>query len=85
MASIQSYLVGADDKYAPLLPKPELQKYDNYQTYDVYSTDSNFRITFNNEPSYIRSNQLKNLVAVEVFSPLGKARLDFKTIAETYP
>jgi hypothetical protein len=34
---ISSYLV--DDLYAPLTPKPSLQQYDNYQTYDVYCLD----------------------------------------------
>lgn len=84
MLSIQEHLIGANDKYAPLLPKPTLQKYDNYQTYDIYSTDSNAVITENSNQPYAVSSQLGNLVAVEVYSPQGKARLDFKLIAEMY-
>jgi hypothetical protein len=36
---IADYLVDANDPFAPTVPNPALQQYDNYQIYNIYCTD----------------------------------------------
>jgi hypothetical protein len=80
-----------NDPYAPLVPKPELQQYDNYQIHDLYCVD----IVYTN--SYIGSisnntihppNLFRSWIAVEVYrNPRQFDYLpytDFNLIAQTY-
>jgi hypothetical protein len=70
-----SYL-GADDNYLPLISKPSLQQYDNYQIHDLYCVD------IVESPTNIKL--FKQFLAVERVSPHGEINCDFNQIAELY-
>jgi hypothetical protein len=43
--SVADYLAYFEDRHAPLVPKPKLQDYDNYQIYSLFCVDYNFSTT----------------------------------------
>lgn len=62
---------GIDDDYLPLVSKPSLQQYDNYQIYDLVCVDKS-------------SDQLrKDFLAIQAYSP-RIIHTDFIAIANTY-
>ena len=67
---------GLDDNYLPVLPKPSLQQYDNYQIHDFYCVD------IINSPTDIKL--FNQFLAVERVSPDGEIDCDFQEIAELY-
>jgi hypothetical protein len=82
---INDYLVG--DDYAPKVPKPSLQQYDNYQIHRMYCIDRNYpsipqltrsSITTINEP-------LSNWIAYELTNNEGSIPINFGSFVEQYP
>lgn len=86
MPSIQSYLIAANDSYAPAVSKSSLQQYDNYQIHDLYCDDIEYRsvTVFSQVIPAPSSVKFKNFLAVERVSPFGEIPCDFETIAKTY-
>jgi hypothetical protein len=83
MANIADYLPD-DDPTVPLIPKPRLQQYDNYQIYhvmcvDVQSTVSNI----NGQVTNVSDLNISPL-AVQAYSP-HLITCNFVAIANTYP
>ncbi len=77
---ISDYLIdqfGNPDPYAPPVPKPDLQQYDNYQIHDLYCTD----LIFSDNQNVI----FQHFLAVEAASPLGNILCDFTAIAIAHP
>jgi hypothetical protein len=87
MASpISTYLI--DDNYAPTIPKPALQQYDNYQIYDLYCVDRPISIVdgYDFEAyKYVTpsssNNSMQSWLAVQRYSP-DRITLDFEAIVQ---
>ena len=62
---------GIEDDYLPVIPKPSLQQYDNYQIYDLICVDKSPTIQF------------KNFVAIQAYSPFP-IPCDFIAIANRF-
>jgi hypothetical protein len=73
---ISNYMVG--DNYAPSIPKPSLQQYDNYQIYSIVSEDTLYP---NKEVDDIMN---KNIVAFQTYHISGIISSNFREIATTY-
>jgi hypothetical protein len=74
---INDYLVG--HTYAPPVPKPSLQQYDNYQIYSIVSEDT---IYPDKETPDILN---KHIVSFQVYNVSGLIPVNFKQIVSTYP
>jgi hypothetical protein len=83
MAEIAYYLPD-DDPTVPLVPKPRLQQYDNYQTYHVVCVDVAYQV--NNINGEITGESDKNVdtLAIQAFSP-HPITCNFVAIANAYP
>jgi hypothetical protein len=82
---ISDYL--PDDEYKPLNPKPGLQQYDNYQIYDMYCIDINYRrIETDGSKQKAEDVPKKRLcwLAVQSYSP-SIINCDFNAIVKNYP
>jgi hypothetical protein len=73
---ISDYLVG--DAYAPTVPKPSLQQYDNYQIYSIVSED----IIYPGEEVTDIINT--NIVAFQTYDISGEIPVDFKQYINNY-
>ena len=62
---------GIEDDYLPLVPKPSLQQYDNYQIYDLVCIDK------------AASQQLLNFLSIQAYSPFD-INCDFVAIANRF-
>lgn len=72
-----------DDGYKPIISKPSLQQYDNYQIYSIYCED----IIYNGLP--VSSNipnpvKQRNFLAVQSIAP-SVIKCDFSQIVDLYP
>jgi hypothetical protein len=74
--SIAEHLADSEDKYAPIISKPSLQQYDNYQIHDLYCDDI----------KYIGADikLFNNFLAVQRVSPYGAIECNFEAIAILY-
>jgi hypothetical protein len=83
---ISTYLV--DDAYAPPTPRPELQQYDPYQTYDLICADTVYTglqvsTTYIPPPSPIL---MRSFLAVDMYFPNRLIEpVNFAEIAASYP
>lgn len=68
---------GIEDDYLPVIPKPSLQQYDNYQIHDLYCEDIYY-------PTAKPPVFFKSFLAVERVSPHGEIECDFNQIAMDY-
>jgi hypothetical protein len=73
---ISDYLVG--DTYAPTVPKPSLQQYDNYQIYSIACEDTIY--PDKETPNIIN----KNIVSFQTYDISGKIPINFRKIVDTY-
>jgi hypothetical protein len=84
---VQDALIDNNDDYRPIVVKPELQQWDNYQINDLYCNDIDYLpivisgITVSPPPSLI----FKNFLAVEKACIYPAIECDFEAIAVAYP
>lgn len=77
---ISDYLVG--DIYAPTIPKPSLQQYDNYQIYSIACVDVSYKGYSSNDD--IPSDVLfTRFIAWQTYD-ITAIRCDFNAIVNTY-
>jgi hypothetical protein len=74
-----------NDNYKPVISKPSLQQYDNYQINNIFSIDIVYTPlpqapNIAPPPPQVR----KSFLAVEMVSPVGMIDCDFNHIANTY-
>lgn len=81
--SIQAYLLAANDNDAPLVSKPSLQQYDNYQIYDIYCVDIIYDVVLNGITTNKQDKGIYQL-AVQAYSP-NVVKCDFNALVIQYP
>lgn len=73
-----------DDAYAPPIPKPSLQQYDNYQIYDMYCFDTLSQRNSTKNGIEILSKTNIRTIAVQAYSP-SPILCNFDAIVRRYP
>lgn len=81
--SIQDYLLAANDKDTPLVSKPSLQQYDNYQIYDLYCVDIISDVVVNGVAT-VKQNKGISVLAVQAYDP-NIVKCDFNALVTQYP
>jgi hypothetical protein len=80
---IQAALIDSNDPFAPSVSRPEAQKWNSYQDYDLYCIDIEYVGTAQ-YPAF-PTEKFKKFLAVEMATPYGEILCDFEAIANTYP
>lgn len=87
MSIIQTALIDSGDPFAPAISRPEAQKWDSYQTHDLYCEDIFYQqLEVRNRvvmpPEAVK---FKSFLAVEKCSINEAISFDFESIALLYP
>jgi hypothetical protein len=82
--SIAYYLAEVGDVYAPSVPKPAAQQWDNYQIYDLYCTDRIFEVKKNGVIQPPEKIVFRDFLAVQAYHP-SAIGCDFDAIVRAYP
>jgi hypothetical protein len=70
----------SNDAYKPVVSKPSLQQYDNYQIYDIHCIDIAYAVS---NGAIIQPELQKSFIAVQAYNPTP-ILCDFNQIIATY-
>jgi hypothetical protein len=75
---------GISDNSLPLIPKPSLQQYDNYQIYDVCCNDEIKETYVDGEVVSTDIKKFNHFLAIQAYSVVPIIS-DFIEVVNTYP
>lgn len=83
---IQDALIANNDPFAPSVSRPEAQKWDSYQTHDLYCEDIVYQNLVIDDEVIVapRPIKFKSFLAVDKCSPYGTISFNFDAIAQLY-
>ena len=81
MSAVGDYLI--NDEYRPLIPKPHLQQYDNYQIHHLYCVDI---FCQKNRDGNVTPDDLifQSFIAVQAYD-IADIECNFDEIIQAYP
>jgi hypothetical protein len=84
---IQAALIADRDPFTPSVSRPEAQKWDSYQTYDLYCEDIIYQNLAIDDEVIVapRPIKFKSFLAVDKCSVYGAISFDFNAVALMYP